>query len=73
MRTSLQAILFQLVWTVAVLSLLTAAGVAFSAESLSLGREAPAFVARDARGKTFDLASFRGKRPLILVFYRGYF
>ncbi|MDP6484757.1 MAG: redoxin domain-containing protein [Nitrospinota bacterium] len=48
-------------------------GPAFSADPLSIGREAPAFTAEDAYGKTFDLAAHRGQGPLILVFYRGYF
>jgi cytochrome oxidase Cu insertion factor (SCO1/SenC/PrrC family) len=63
---------FRLCFATAILAALIAAP-ALSAEPLSIGREAPAFSAPDARGKNFDLAAYRGKKSLILVFYRGYF
>ncbi len=72
MRTFLRAILFRVIWGAAVLSSF-AGGAAFSAEPLFVGQKAPTFALPDADGKTFDLAAHRGQRPLILVFYRGYF
>lgn len=35
------------------------------------GKPAPDFALKDQQGKTFRLASMRGKR-LLLIFYRGY-
>jgi len=37
-----------------------------------LGAAAPDFTLPDATGGTVHLADFRGKKPVVLVFYRGY-
>ena len=48
-------------------------GTGAAAGPPAVGQEAPTFAVPDARGKTIDLASYRGKGPVVLVFYRGYF
>ncbi len=40
--------------------------------ALRVGAPAPEFSARDAAGRPVSLADYRGKRPVVLVFYRGY-
>ena len=67
MGTSFRA----LMWVALLTSLV--AGAAFGGGPVSVGQKAPTFSVPDANGKTFDLASYRGKQNLILVFYRGYF
>ncbi len=67
MRKFSQAVL----WTTLLFFFVAAAAI--GAGSLSVGQKAPVFSVPDANGKTFDLASHRGKRSMILVFYRGYF
>jgi hypothetical protein len=37
------------------------------------GDEAPDFALRNHDGTTYRLSSFRGRRAVVLVFYRGYF
>jgi hypothetical protein len=39
---------------------------------LRLGEPAPEFTLTDAAGRPTSLADYRGKKPVILVFYRGY-
>jgi len=39
---------------------------------LRLGERAPDFTLPDADGRPVTLAEFRGKKPVVLVFYRGY-
>lgn len=39
---------------------------------LRLGEPAPEFTLTDAAGRRMSLADYRGKKPVILVFYRGY-
>jgi AhpC/TSA family len=39
---------------------------------LRLGERAPDFTLTDAAGRPTSLADYRGKKPVILVFYRGY-
>ena len=39
---------------------------------LSPGDPAPDFTLPDADGRAVSLADFRGKKPVVLVFYRGY-
>ncbi len=40
--------------------------------ALAVGRPAPDFTLPDAGGRPVTLAEYRGKKPVILVFYRGY-
>lgn len=40
--------------------------------ALRLGAPAPDFTLRDAAGRSVSLADYRGKKPVLLVFYRGY-
>jgi hypothetical protein len=39
---------------------------------LRLGEPAPDFMLIDAAGRPTSLADYRGRKPVILVFYRGY-
>jgi cytochrome oxidase Cu insertion factor (SCO1/SenC/PrrC family) len=39
---------------------------------LRVGERAPDFTLPDAGGRPVTLADFRGKKPVVLVFYRGY-
>ena len=39
---------------------------------LRVGQPAPDFVLPDAKGAPVTLASFRGRTPVVVVFYRGY-
>ena len=39
---------------------------------LRLGEPAPEFTLSDAAGRPVALADYRGKKPVVLVFYRGY-
>ena len=39
---------------------------------LSVGQPAPDFTLPDAKGTPVALASFRGRTPVVVVFYRGY-
>jgi hypothetical protein len=39
---------------------------------LRLGEPAPDFTLTDAAGRSTSLADYRGKKPVLLVFYRGY-
>lgn len=43
-----------------------------SATVLTVGEAAPDFTLPDATGAAVSLASFRDQRPVVLVFYRGY-
>ena len=40
--------------------------------ALRIGEPPPDFTLPDAAGRPVSLADFRGKKPVILVFYRGY-
>lgn len=40
--------------------------------ALRVGERPPDFTLPDASGKPVTLAEFRGKKPVVLVFYRGY-
>jgi hypothetical protein len=42
------------------------------ATTLRVGELAPDFTLADADGRPVSLAEYRGKKPVILVFYRGY-
>jgi hypothetical protein len=39
---------------------------------LRIGEPAPDFTATDAGGRPVTLADYRGRAPVVLVFYRGY-
>ena len=39
---------------------------------LAIGQPAPDFTLPDAAGRPVSLAEYRGRRPVLLVFYRGY-
>jgi cytochrome oxidase Cu insertion factor (SCO1/SenC/PrrC family) len=39
---------------------------------LRVGERPPDFTLPDAEGRPVTLAEFRGKKPVVLVFYRGY-
>ena len=39
---------------------------------LRVGERPPEFTLPDAAGRPVSLADFRGKKPVVLVFYRGY-
>ena len=43
-----------------------------AATALSVGRPAPDFTLPDAAGQSVALASYRGRTPVVVVFYRGY-
>ena len=36
------------------------------------GERAPAFTLPDAAGRSVTLADYQGKKPVVLIFYRGY-
>jgi hypothetical protein len=40
--------------------------------ALRVGDPAPDFTLSDAAGRAVALADYRGKKPVVLVFYRGY-
>jgi len=40
--------------------------------ALVVGRPAPDFTLPDSAGRQVTLSEFRGKKPVLLVFYRGY-
>lgn len=40
--------------------------------ALAVGRPAPDFTLPDATGRPVRLADYRGQKPVVLVFYRGY-
>jgi hypothetical protein len=40
--------------------------------TLRVGEQAPDFTLPDAGGRPVTLADYRGKKPVVLVFYRGY-
>jgi hypothetical protein len=43
-----------------------------AAQAVPTGRQAPAFSLPDHRAETVSLAQYRGRGPVFLVFYRGY-
>jgi cytochrome oxidase Cu insertion factor (SCO1/SenC/PrrC family) len=62
------------------LLLLAACAAAFSGTALAqprakpveVGEQAPDFTLTDQNGRKQSLSAERGKRPVVLVFYRGY-
>lgn len=49
-----------------------AARVPSTPTALHLGERPPDFTLPDAAGRPVSLADYRGKKPVVLVFYRGY-
>ena len=41
-------------------------------ERVKVGQPAPDFTLEDGNGKSISLSDFRGKKSVVLVFYRGY-
>ena len=41
-------------------------------ERVKTGQPAPDFALEDVNGKSVSLSDFRGKKSVVLVFYRGY-
>ena len=41
-------------------------------ERVKVGQAAPDFTLENVEGKTISLSDFRGKKAVVLVFYRGY-
>jgi peroxiredoxin Q/BCP len=53
----------------------TIAGIAHAqprAKPVAVGEQAPDFTLTDQNGRSHSLAAERGKRAVVLVFYRGY-
>lgn len=51
---------------------LVVARVPSTPTALRVGEPPPDFTLPDADGRPVSLADFRGKKPVVLVFYRGY-
>jgi cytochrome oxidase Cu insertion factor (SCO1/SenC/PrrC family) len=51
---------------------LSAMAQAPRAKPVAVGEQAPDFTLTDQNGRSQSLAAERGKRPVVLVFYRGY-
>jgi hypothetical protein len=49
-----------------------AARVPASPTALRIGERPPDFTLTDAAGRPVSLTDYRGKKPVVLVFYRGY-
>jgi len=49
-----------------------AARVPDTPTALRVGERAPDFTLPDASGRPVTLADYRGKKPVVIVFYRGY-
>ena len=49
-----------------------AARVPVTPSAFVIGHRAPDFTLPDAAGRSVSLAEYRGKKPVLLVFYRGY-
>ena len=49
-----------------------AARVPETTSAFVIGRPAPDFTLPDSAGRSIMLADYRGKKPVVLVFYRGY-
>ena len=48
------------------------ARVPHAPSALAVGRAAPDFTLPDVGGRAVTLSEYRGKKPVLLVFYRGY-
>ena len=49
-----------------------AARVPDAPTALRVGKQPPDFTLPDAAGRPVSLADYRGKKPVVLIFYRGY-
>lgn len=49
-----------------------AARVPDTPTALRVGERAPDFTLPDAAGRPVSVADYRGKKPVVLIFYRGY-
>lgn len=49
-----------------------AARVPVASTAFVVGRPAPELTLPDAAGRPVSLAEYRGKKPVVLIFYRGY-
>lgn len=47
-------------------------GGATELDRIKIGQAAPDFALENVEGKTINLSDFRGKKAVVLVFYRGY-
>lgn len=47
-------------------------GSATEVDRIKVGQAAPDFALENVDGKTINLSEFRGKKAVVLVFYRGY-
>jgi cytochrome oxidase Cu insertion factor (SCO1/SenC/PrrC family) len=47
-------------------------GSATELDRIKVGQAAPDFALENVEGKAINLADFRGKKAVVLVFYRGY-
>lgn len=63
--------LLALAATAAVLFLATSAGAQQNGGNDAVGKKAPLFKLNDSKGNEVDLAKVVGKKPIVLVFYRG--
>jgi cytochrome oxidase Cu insertion factor (SCO1/SenC/PrrC family) len=61
-----------LVLVAALLSLPAPAQAQARAKPVEVGEQAPDFTLTDQNGRKQSLSAERGKRPVVLVFYRGY-
>ncbi len=57
---------------VALIALAFALPASGQQKPLAVGQQAPDFTLTDQNGRSQSLAAERGKRPVVLVFYRGY-
>ena len=51
---------------------LLATAQSLRAQPVAVGQQAPDFTLTDQNGRKHTLSAERGKRPVVLVFYRGY-
>ena len=47
-------------------------GSATELDRIKIGQAAPDFALENVEGKPINLSDFRGKKAVVLVFYRGY-
>ena len=58
--------------TIAFFALLLAFPAYGQQKPVAVGEQAPDFTLSDQNGRKRSLSAERGKRPVVLVFYRGY-
>jgi len=67
--------IFRMIAQIMLILALAAPSLALAAERaapVATGEMAPAFTLTDQNGRSHTLTAERGKRPVVLVFYRGY-